>query len=772
MLPVGGPGPVPAPIGGVAPVVDPWMHPAQRPPLDLSILPVVETISGVDIVELATNYDRYDESDYFTTASDGPVLRRIGIHKARAFLDRVLAEDAEFPGLFPSLSLNIKIIKRIYSAIYKNWENYNEEEGETHYADFLKFMVAYTETVESDLGIWHYNREYGPQSDHYPLPEDVFNQVFDYMKTAYQSKGFTWFYYGIVNTDNPFFKAKNGDIPLRPDTFEAFSTFVTNPSRYTEIIKVMERQPFHGGGAEQIIKVKSVSGAFSKAAGWKKEDLFAAIKGSGLWKDLTPVLDEMKQPGRVFPHFARARYSPGRYPKTKGISYRDIGIDRDGFLPGLPDGDLITQPHLVKGIMTRGGGKRLYMKKSYYEALYRRIFSTLHFINWPLFCQRNAMSLETLKEVAEKDYGIDSASMVNASYKDICGELTRISKERFELTDNLAKTLAIEAKYGSRGFVMRPGSVWVQPAYREAFAEEEKIISDYDQYMKIKEFCEDDSRTKEDLIRMTENIGIRHMLPNDLSKYEKSDICFYLLDIYLPKAEKYEYIAFDCRNDAISLRHILNTATMMGLGGIFPQDVSRMTKADACNIINNYVNILLAAKAPTLAPLERNPNASYGFINDFTQGRPMSPIGNRLMLSSGVVSPRSPMGLTASGLPSPISRRTATSPFNAQSPTLIGGSANASFYEPTSPGYSPTSPFNAQSPTLMGGSPSASFYEPISPGYSPTSPSGLPPPINSSGGSPLSRSASPTGLPPPLSPRGSTRGTRVGSLLPTTNNTF
>lgn len=747
MLPVGGPGPIPAPIA----VVDPWMNAARLPPLDLSILPVVETVSGVDIVELRNNTDRYDQSDFFTTASDGPVLRRIGIFHAKEFLDRVNAEDAEFPGLFPSLSLNIQIIKRIYSAIYKNWENYNEaEEGETHYADFLKFVVANPEWVESNLGIWHYNREYGPQSDHYPLPEDVFNQVFDYMKTAYQSKGFTWFYYGIVNTDNPFFKAKNGDIPLRPDTFEAFSTFVTNPARYTEIIKVMERPPFRGGGAEEIRKVKSVSKAFSVAAGWKKEDLFAAIKGSGLWKDLTPVLDEMKQPGRVLPNFPPAIYKPGRYPKTKGISYRDIGIDRDGFLPGLPDGDLITQPHLTaNGHMTRGGGKRLYMKKSYYEALYRKIFSTLHFINWPLICQRNAMGLETLKEVAEKDYGIDPTSMVNASYRDICGELTRISKERFELTDNLAKTLAIEAKYGSRGFVMRPGSVWVQPAYREAFAEEEKIISDYDQYMKIKEFCEDDSRTKEDLIRMTENIGIRHMLPNDLSKYEKSDICFYLLDIYLPKAEKYEYIAFDCRNDAISLRHILNTATMMGLGGIFPQDVSRMTKADACNIINNYVNILLAAKAPTLAPLERNPNASYGFINDFTQGRPMSPIGNRLMLSSGVVSPRSPMGLTASGLPSPISRRTATSPFNAQSPTLIGGSPSASFYEPTSPGYSPTSP-----------------------GYSPTSPSGLPPPINSSGTSPLSRSGSPAGLPPPLSPRGSTRGTRVGSLLPTTNNTF
>ena len=93
----------------------------------------------------------------------------------------------------------------------------------------------------------------------------------------------------------------------------------------------------------------------------------------------------------------------------------------------------------------------------------------------------------------------------------------------------------------------------------------------------------------------------RNLLPQDISKFSKDDICEYLLDLYLPKAQKYESIFFDCRDPHINKRNILNTAMIMGLGGIIPKDVTKLSKDDVCKIINNYINVLKETKELKLA---------------------------------------------------------------------------------------------------------------------------------------------------------------------------
>lgn len=125
---------------------------------------------------------------------------------------------------------------------------------------------------------------------------------------------------------------------------------------------------------------------------------------------------------------------------------------------------------------------------------------------------------------------------------------------------------------------------------------------DYELYLRIKEYCENDKVTKENLIGYAEALNIRSYLPDNVDKYSKGDLCDYLLDFLLPRAEKYEAVLFDCSDPAIKVRHIINSANTMGLGALFPKDISKITKERACFIITNYIQLLRDAGKLTIAP--------------------------------------------------------------------------------------------------------------------------------------------------------------------------
>jgi hypothetical protein len=82
----------------------------------------------------------------------------------------------------------------------------------------------------------------------------------------------------------------------------------------------------------------------------------------------------------------------------------------------------------------------------------------------------------------------------------------------------------------------------------------------------------------------------------------KAIVCEFFMERLMTDAERFEFVLVDCRNPAISKRHIINTLTIMGLGGVFKNiDLATATKAEICAIAERYIQVLMEDRALTLA---------------------------------------------------------------------------------------------------------------------------------------------------------------------------
>jgi len=504
-------------------------------------------------------------------------LEHIFVQEARRAIDDRRADETRDPGLSPTIEMDLAISAGVFALFYR--EFYKGEQDTEFYMLAEELIALYR--LDVDAGVTNFIKV-GRRRE--SSSEFITNEVIPFVTDAYRQLGFDRTYFGFVNLQNPYVMAKMGKIPLRADTFEAFAFFDRAPDAYAALNGKLTSQGARTscfGSAHRWLPLRTQGGwsPMRKMGGWKKLDLFNAIKSSGLLKDVTQL----------------KRF--GRQKQTMGITFKDLGIPPSGrdqmILPGFA-----STPYLAL---------------CYYETIYRKIFSTLDFINWPLLCKLNAVSLEGIRTIAIEHYDANPAMVANASIGDICAFVGEQSRKRLELTEELALTLAREAQTTQQGFTHRPGSRWVAPPTMQLMAGGQTPIApndDYRMYLRIKAYCEDDTVTKENLIGYTIGLRIRDMLPENLDTFTKADICDHLLDILLPRAEKYEAILFDCSDPAIKVRHILNAANTMGLGAIFPKDITRLTKERACEIITNYIALLQQATAPTVAQtmgdVERN----------------------------------------------------------------------------------------------------------------------------------------------------------------------
>lgn len=448
--------------------------------------------------------------------------------------------------ILPSPEFIMSVIQATYIKLY---EYYRETDDRVYL--YVLDKILNDELPLYETLFWTFERA-ERKFPGYPSLETLDVLIVE-INEAYNEQGYTRTYFGWINAANMYVRAKEGEIPLRPDTFEAAS--VLSHESYKNIIRSLENTRRSTGIAFPAWKQNP------RYLGWKKEDLFEAIKSSGLMRDK-----------------AKINYKGKGHKESKVILWRDIGIDKPGHVVGL---DLTP-----------------YMPYYYYDAIYRKLHNTGSFINWSYLCRKKLVDIHTLRHFAVKDFDLSYAQVKKMKIPELCATLTRISNERTQITEDIAKSVANDAIWQSQAIILQPGSPWVKPQ-SEYFM---RVTDPLEQYKLLKDGCEN-AGTKDDLIQLTTRMGVRNILPDNLEPYTKDAICEYLLETYLPKAEKYESVAIDCQNPHIRKRNIINTAQIMGLGGILPQDLSELSKEDVCRIIMNYVNLLRESKDLTLAPL-------------------------------------------------------------------------------------------------------------------------------------------------------------------------
>ena len=111
--------------------------------------------------------------------------------------------------------------------------------------------------------------------------------------------------------------------------------------------------------------------------GWRKRDLVEAIRRSGI-----PMIDVT----RGFGNEDEDQVVIGQAPASNGI-----GLPPIRRLPGLQPYQLNPGSRIRKALP--GFGSTSYMSRNYYETLYRKIYNTLKYVNWPLMCQYQRLSL-------------------------------------------------------------------------------------------------------------------------------------------------------------------------------------------------------------------------------------------------------------------------------------------------------------------------------------------------------------------------------------------
>ncbi len=541
----------------------------------------VATINGVEIYSCSS----WQECNKYKNIQPRR-LRFIYIRDAKKALDQQVDRERKYPGLYPSNEFNMAILQGVYAKIYALYQEELQGQGSPVLLggrNDINTLKTY-ESILKELTVTSY--------DLYSVIHEInilnsppeIDEIMNEIREAYRQEGFadyTNYFGGWVNLDNIYIKAKKGEIPLRPNTFEAGS--LLKPEKYREVLTSLTQ---HGRGYGCDM------GEEKLYMGWKKADLKEAIKNSGLLR--TPPADDPTK-------YRRENYVKGRWPTNPDGSpdrrillWRDIGIDRRGSVPGVV-------------------GKGMDYPLCYYLVLYKKIFETHDYIDWAYLCGKRLVDYHTLKFIAHRDYKMDYNRVKKLKYNQICQEINKIALERNELSAVVAQSLADVAAITAPQVILQPTSPWIKAPTRSQFIEgQNKTTQPYEIYQALTGACQDNGVSKDQLIQLTNNLGIRWLLPRDvpsaedpnivrsgLEPYSKEQICQYLLERYKNEAEKYEYVSFDCRNAAVTKRFIVNAAANMGLGGVIPKDISSLTKEQLCDIMNKYINILRSTKALT-----------------------------------------------------------------------------------------------------------------------------------------------------------------------------
>lgn len=467
-----------------------------------------------------------------------------------------------YPDVYPPLELEVRIMKNIYRRIHEYWIQLQDASLDRALRYLRSFELYNTMKI---LNLLMTERKLIPGKD-YEIAVETQTEEEQEMYAAvpideilreigheYAAAGYVWRYFMFYNANSSFVQANLGNVELKPDIFEAFAKSPID--KYDKNVKIL-RDDYYIGYDD---KPKA------PFVGWRKKDLFDAIKKSGLWKEDTVVRISSK----------------GVETKGEGIPTKDLKIKQRGYRTTV-----------------RALAKYPSENMTYYETLYRLIFNTLTYVNWGKICGMKLVNLTELRRIGSREFGIPLSSKFD--YGRLCTEIGKAA----ELRRGLPKQIATLLPFQSQIVKFQPtGAPWLDTLTRYEFTEGEALVKPYAQFVAVSSWCQDETVDKTELLNRLRIKKMSYMLPQNLEPYSKDEICAHLIEEIQVQAEKYEYIFFDCSDPAIEKRHILNTLAIMELGGVLKDvDIANVTKEELCGIVNNYISLLQETKALTIAP--------------------------------------------------------------------------------------------------------------------------------------------------------------------------
>lgn len=184
-----------------------------------------------------------------------------------------------------------------------------------------------------------------------------------------------------------------------------------------------------------------------KSLGWTRKSIIDSIHNSGLVVHRSQIEDYIKS------HYRRPRLSDDVDEEKTAEEKEDNRIIYYGrmsnyWLKVVQQGKVSYKP-------LAGLNNSISNSKIYYMTIYRKLFGTLGYIDWPLACQQRILGIENLRSVAQSDYYIPKSQVDQMSYDQLCETISQMSIEK----RNNALARAKEAVEIFEPLIYQPGGV-------------------------------------------------------------------------------------------------------------------------------------------------------------------------------------------------------------------------------------------------------------------------------------------------------------------------
>ncbi len=488
------------------------------------------------------------------------------VYVRKDFLKRYTSIRQQFPDVYPPLDFELNIIHLAKTWLVKYAQELQDSGYYTNLVDCsnklkIELLVFYLQvsTIQYD-SLETYESWLKPETP--TLEGKLLYEILE----LYRNAGYTYRYFMFYNAKSPLVQCSLNTIAITPDIFEAgvgIFPVENYPEQWEKLAKYRTAPEFNNRYDPSDVPVGA-----APFTTWTKISIVNAIINSGL---TVPV-----RPGQ-------------RRPGTKNIAVRRASVK----LPPLERGPY--REYMSLNLENTDPAVRCKIDDSWvYITLYRKLMGTLDYINWTNVFMRGLLPDAKLPLLA-REYGLGE----NVSRPELKSRIIEIGTKRSQMAQQIAELLPLQ----SQAIIYQPNSAWLKPVTRYQFSESGMTLTHpYEQFVFIKELCSNENVDKEVMLRKLEVAGMRLLIPNGLEEYSKADLCAYLLEHIGRQASQFENLFFACADPDITIQSILNTLRVMELEGITKDlDLETITKDNLCTVINNYLRLLLEAKARSVA---------------------------------------------------------------------------------------------------------------------------------------------------------------------------
>ena len=343
---------------------------------------------------------------------------------------------------------------------------------------------------------------------------EIFDRVWNEILREMADLGFEFHYFAFFRSANPRVIAFWGGIQPTPQNFEIGTSLIT-PEIYEDILKLIstdrenqldsrtpdvdllsEFDPDHPLG--QIL-----SPAGKNMIGWRKRDLFDAIKATGLTK--VEVVPDPRSANFV------DLFAEGFRVNRDAI----IDLSRKGIVKSGRKTSELSEMFGYTDRSSRGtmpGFKTTpYMPKLYYEAIYRKLFNTMINIDWVQVCKQKLVEYPKMRQIAVSDFGFRYNDVKQLNYTEICDLLEQESKRRRAIQEELmagVPELQPALLYQPGGRIMRSTQAEAAKLRPGTFAPTETVSHASPQLQRLVDMCADPDVTRDQIFTLAQEMDL------------------------------------------------------------------------------------------------------------------------------------------------------------------------------------------------------------------------------------------------------------------------